>query len=134
MNLQEMLQSVRLTDIEKELQDQISLLEADGFDVKLAILLSIMAEESLKRLENIDTTDFPKKLEQRIGELRRRYAEKLETFKLHRVENGAIMKQLDAADTELPEINRQVVDLLSRYDELLKQYVFERDVKPTGSL
>ena len=36
-NLQEMLQSVRLADIEKELQDQISLLEAEGFDVKLAI-------------------------------------------------------------------------------------------------
>lgn len=133
-NLQEMLQSVRLVDIEKELQDQISLLEADGFDVKLAILLSIMAEESLKRLENIDTTDFPKKLEQRIGELRKRYVEKLDTFKLHRVENGAIMKQLDAAATELPEIDRQVTDLLSRYDELLKQYVFERDVKPIGCL
>lgn len=133
-NLQEMLQSVRLADIEKELQDQISLLEADGFDVKLAILLSIMAEESLKRLESIDTTDFPKKLEQRIEELRKRHVEKLDTFKVHRVENAAIMKQLDAAATELPEIDRQVTGLLGRYDELLKQHVFERDTKPIGSL
>ena len=93
-----------------------------------------MAEESLKRLESIDTTDFPKKLEQRIEELRKRHVEKLDTFKVHRVENGAIMKQLDAAATELPEIDRQVIGLLGRYDELLKQHVFERDTKPTGSL
>lgn len=126
-DLVNMMSDIGLNDIETEIQTQLQAVENNGNTMKLAVLLTILSEESLKRLGNIDTSPFVAQLQERMKKLHDDYEAKKPQLETHRRLNLEVLKQTEAVTDQLRELDERISRLLRQYDELLHKVIHYRD-------
>lgn len=132
-DLRDMMQTMPLRDIEAEIKRQTAAVPLGQDDVKAAILLSMLADEAMKRLDAIDTSAFPSKLKARLDEIRAAHAARQAAIHSHCTENKRVMQQIEGSP-EISVIDTQLSELLVRYDGLLADAVRECGSKPVSAL
>lgn len=132
--LNELLHQDKLVDIEKEISLQFAQLQKGYYDAKMSVMLCIIATESINALENIDQQNFPDELKKQFEEICNTYRSKACAMKQHMEENSKLIKIIDKANADYPDIENKIKQLLSEFDEILKKKVEERDAKPLCDL
>lgn len=132
-DLKDMMKSMSLHDIDAEIKRQIESVPLGSDDVKAAIMLGTLAEESMTRLDAIDASAFPAKLKAQLDEIRAKHRARQELIHSHCTENKRLVLQIEGSP-EIATLDREISDLLTRYDALLADAVVERDPKPVSGL
>ena len=126
-DLQTMMSDLGLKDIESEIQSQLQTVEHSDNTMKLAVLLSIISEESLRRLDNIDTAPFVSQLQEQLRKLHDEYEKRKPQLETHRRLNREILQQAESANDQLRDLDERISRLLAKYDEQLKSVIEKRD-------
>jgi len=132
-DLNDMISSMPLRDIDAEIKRQIQSVRTSFDEVKAAILLSLLAEEAMNRLDTIDSSNFPSKLKARLDEIRAAHIARQALLNSHCTENKRVLQQIEGTP-EIATLDSQITDLLTRYDGLLADAVSERNLKPISGL
>ncbi|MBR4367134.1 MAG: hypothetical protein IKP43_10185 [Bacteroidaceae bacterium] len=122
-----MMSDIGLKDIESEIQSQLQTVENNDNTMKLAVLLSIISEECLKRLDTIDTAPFVSQLQERLLKLHNEYEKRKPQLETHRRLNMEILQQTESANDQLRDLDERIPRLLTKYDEQLKSVITSRD-------
>ena len=122
-----MMSDIGLKDIESEIQSQLQTVENNDNTMKLAVLLSIISEECLRRLDNIDTAPFVSQLQERLLKLHNEYEKRKPQLETHRRLNMEILQQTESANDQLRDLDERISRLLTKYDEQLKSVITSRD-------
>lgn len=124
-----------LDQIEKSVSGDIAEAAASSSDeVKLALMLAMLAENAAGRLAEIDTADFPKKLAERLDKIKNENREQLRRFREHHAENRRVLRQIEAATEELPSLSATIAANLDRFDSLLRDNIEKNDALPVSKL
>ena len=115
-----MMSDIGLKDIESEIQSQLQTVENNDNTMKLAVLLSIISEECLRRLDNIDTAPFISQFQERLQKLHDEYEKRKPQLETHRRLNMEILQQTESANDQLRDLDERISRLLTKYDEQLK--------------
>lgn len=70
-NLNDMLQTLKLVDVENHLNTQFSNLQLGYYDAKLAVMLSLIVSLGVQKLDEIKTSDFPSELNENLWQSKR---------------------------------------------------------------
>ncbi len=133
-DLATMLASMPLREVEAEIKNNIAAMAiSPDTDVKAAVILSMLAGEAMEALDRIDASGFPAKLRAELDAARERYDSRRAAMHEHRTENRRVLDAI-GPDGELPALDAQVEQLLTRYDSMLAARVGERDSKLVGEL
>lgn len=132
-DLKDMMKSMPLHDIDAEIKGQIQSVPLGSDDVKAAIMLGTLAEESMTRLDAIDASAFPTKLKAQLDEIRAKHRARQALIHSHCTENKRLMLLIEGSP-EIATLDREISDLLTRYDALLSDAVVEQDPKPVSGL
>jgi len=122
-----MMSDIGLKDIESEIQSQLQTVENNDNTMKLAVLLSIISEECLQRLDSIDTAPFISQLQERLLKLHNEYEKRKPQLETHRCLNMEILQQTESANDQLRDLDERISRLLTKYDEQLKSVITSRD-------
>ena len=122
-----MMSDIGLKDIESEIQSQMQTVENSDNTMKLAVLLSIISEESLRRLDNIDTAPFVSQLQERLQKLHEEYEKRKPQLETHRRLNMEILQQTESVNDQLRDLDERISRLLAKYDDQLKTVIKNRD-------
>lgn len=136
-SLKDLIESRPLADIETTIVDDFNQSEkafATTNDVKWSLILAMIGENAVAKLEKVDTTDFPDKLRSRLETIIAEASTKFKTFSEHQRENSRVLRQIESGGDELRSIDRQLAELLERYDQLLRDAVASRDQLPVAQL
>lgn len=126
-DLQTMMSDIGLRDIEAEIQSQLQTVENSDNTMKLAVMLSIISEECLQRLDSIDTEPFVSQLQERLQKLHNEYEKRKPQLETHRRLNMDILRQTESVNDQLRELDERIARLLTKYDEQLKSVIQSRD-------
>lgn len=72
-NLNDMLQTLKLVDVENHLNTQFSNLQLGYYDAKLAVMLSLIVSLGVQKLDEIKTSDFPSELNEKFMAIKEMY-------------------------------------------------------------
>ena len=72
-NLNDMLQALKLVDVENHLNMQFSNLQLGYYDAKLAVMLSMIVSLGIQKLDEIKTSDFPSELNEKFMAIKEMY-------------------------------------------------------------
>lgn len=133
-NLNDMLQTLNLADIENHLNTQFGNLQVGYYDAKLAVMLSMIVSLGIQKLDEIKTSDFPSELNEKFRAIKEMYEKKTDMFRQHLEENAKIIRAIDKADTDYPKLESRITELLSEFDALIKTKVLSRDTTPISEL
>lgn len=133
-DLNDMLRHSSLREAQEEIDSQFSGLDIGYYDAKLAVMMSMLATEAMKKLEEVDNEDYPSKLKEQFETIKALYTRKVDVFRQHLEENARLIHIIDEADTDYPELERKITALLTEFDTLLKLKVDTRDRTPVGQL
>ncbi len=122
-----MMSDIGLKDIESEFKTQLQTIENHGNSMKRAVMLAIIAEESLRQLDSINTAPFISQLQERLQQLHDQYEKRLPQLETHRQLNMDILNQTDSVTSQLKELDERISRLLMKYDEQLKSVIVNRD-------
>ena len=122
-----MMSDIGLKDIESEFKTQLQTIENHGNSMKRAVMLAIIAEESLRQLDNINTAPFISQLQERLQQLHDQYEKRLPQLETHRRLNMDILNQTESVTSQLKELDERISRLLTKYDEQLKSVIINRD-------
>lgn len=133
-NFRDLFEQRKLDDIDTLLTEQFSSLPDGVYDAKLAVMLSMIVTKGMGRLDSIDTSAFPSDLDARFAEIKERYGKRLALFRQHLEENAAIIRAIEKAEADLPDLERRIAALLQEFDALVADRVRARDNTPVGAL
>lgn len=133
-NFRDLFEQQKLDDIDAVLTEQFSSLPDGAYDAKLAVMLSIIITKGMARLDTIDTSAFPSDLDSRFKELRELYGKRLSLFRQHLDENAAVIRAIEKAQSDLPDLERRIAGLLQEFDALIADRIRARDNTPVGNL
>ena len=126
-DLNEILESESLSDFRMDFDRQISDLENHPNGMKRYIMLCLMAEMTLARIENADTYNFVEKLQKQIDALNEKHGQMREMLQAHANENVRICDQFDSYLAILDNIRRDIESRLADYDREIAGIVRMRD-------
>ncbi len=133
-DLNDMLHNTPLREAEEEITSQFSSIDTGYYDAKLAVMMSMIITEGMKKLEETEKEDYPSKLKEQFEAIKALYTRKLDIFRQHLEENARLIRIIDDADTDYPELESRITTLLSEFDSLIKLKVDTRDRTPVGQL
>lgn len=133
-SLNELFQQDKLVDIEKEISLEFAQLQKGYYDAKLAVMLSFIASESMKKLKEIDQQNFPTELKDQLTRICDDFRDIANALRQHLEENAKLIRIIDRANYDYPNIESQIRRQLSEFDELLRVKIKQRDEKPICDL
>ena len=106
---------------------------ADGYPDKLSLTIVMLhlIQEGTNMLQSVDTRDFISQIIEKINEIEKQTKSLSEQYHTHLNQNDTIIDALRNNDNaQVIEMQRQLHDILSTYDGIIKTLVEERERLP----
>lgn len=132
--IEQTLSQTSLLDFEKDITQEIIAASKHPNQMKAAVMLSILADESMKALGTIDTSKMFEQVYNKVEELRKKHTELLPQLEEHRKQNRIIVDNIDEATSQLIHLDEEIACQLEEYDKLLGELVKARDALPIEDL
>lgn len=133
-DLKQMMDSVTLTECQKEIEQQLASIGTHGNSMKRAVLLCILGEAVLEGIAKEDPDKFIDELKAYLDKIANGNTENGKRLMAHVKENGEIVKNIDTISDELREISTKVKGLMAEYDNRLAEVIRTRDNLSVGKL
>lgn len=99
--------------------------------LSLTIVLLHLIQEGANMLQSVDTKDFISQIVEKINEIEKQTKSLSEQYHTHLNQNDTIIDALRNNDNaQVVEMQRQLHDILSTYDGIIKTLVEERERLP----
>ena len=99
--------------------------------LSLTIVLLHLIQEGANMLQSVDTKDFISQIVEKINEIEKQTRSLSEQYHTHLNQNDTIIDALRNNDNaQVVEMQRQLHDILSTYDGIIKTLVEERERLP----
>ena len=96
--------------------------------LSLTIVMLHLIQEGANMLQSVDTKDFISQIVEKINEIEKQTKSLSEQYHTHLNQNDTIIDALRNNDNaQVVEMQRQLHDILSTYDGIIKTLVEERD-------
>lgn len=96
--------------------------------LSLTIVMLHLIQEGANMLQSVDTKDFISQIVEKINEIEKQTKSLSEQYHTHLNQNDTIIDALRNNDNaQVIEMQRQLHDILSTYDGIIKTFVEERD-------
>lgn len=119
-----------LSEVESEIIKNIEAMMGYPHQLKLAVSLCVLAEQSGEALKKIDTTNFYDDIKRRIDNVEKECDDFIIQYSEHLKQNERISEQLDITANELQGVKQHIENALGEYDRMLKDLIEKRDRLP----
>lgn len=133
-DLKQMIDSVGLTECQKEIERQMSSISTHGNRMKRVVLLCLLGKSIHGELAKEDPDKFIDELSAFLDKIANENTENGKRLMAHVKENGEILKHIDAIPGKLQEIKAKADDLMEEYDRCLADVIKTRDNLPICKL
>lgn len=135
MDLEQMVDSVPLTECKKEIEKQFASIAKHNNRMKRAVLLCFLGEIVIGEITKEDPDRFIEELREYLNKIiADDNTENYRKLKLHVKENDEIVRNIDTISEKLRDISSKVTSLMADYDNQLAEVVRTRDKLSVGKL
>ena len=133
-DLKQMIDSVGLTECQKEIKRQMSSISAHSNRMKRAVLLCLIDEAIQSELAKEAPDKFIDELKALLDKIANENTENAKRLMAHVKENNEIVKHIDTICEKSREIKAKADDLMEEYDRCLADIIKTRDNLPICKL
>ncbi len=128
-DLKTMMDTLSLNSIKTEIDSQFSSIENHGNEMKLAIMLSFLLEDSVEALKKIDISNFldqlQTELKDKINQVEH-WDKANNLLREHLTKNQELLTQYERFESDVAELTLEINNCLERYDNVLRRAGLER--------
>lgn len=135
IDLEQMMNSVSLTECKKEIEKQFASVAKHDNKMKRAVLLCLFGEVIISEIAKEDPDMFIEELREYLNKIiTEENTENYRKLMLHVKENEEIVRNIDTISDNLREISSKVAGLMADFDNQLTEVIRTRDKLSVGKL
>lgn len=135
IDLEQMMNSVSLTECKKEIENQFASVAKHDNKMKRAVLLCLFGEVIIKEIAKEDPDMFIEELREYLNKIiSEENTENYRKLMLHVKENEEIVRNIDTISDNLRDISSKVAGLMADFDNQLTEVIQTRDKLSVGKL
>lgn len=135
IDLEQMMNSVSLTECKKEIEKQFASVANHDNKMKRAVLLCLFGEVIISEIAKEDPDMFIEELREYLNKIiSEENTENYRKLMLHVKENEEIVRNIDTISDNLREISSKVAGLMADFDNQLTEVIRTRDKLSVGKL
>lgn len=130
-NLNTMIDKMPIATINQQVSDFVQSAQGHENKIKLTFVLLHLISESIKSIQNIPLQDFISDVREKVGEIEKQATSVANEYHVHLDQNKEIEEALlNTNDNRLRDFQQQIEDLLTKYDDVIKELVKIREKLP----
>ncbi|MBM6883995.1 hypothetical protein [Bacteroides caecigallinarum] len=135
IDLEQMMNSVSLTECKKEIEKQFASVAKHDNKMKRAVLLCLFGEVIISEIAKEDPDMFIEELREYLNKIiSEENTENYRKLMLHVKENEEIVRNIDTISDNLRDISSKVAGLMADFDNQLTEIIRTRDKLSVGKL
>lgn len=135
IDLEQMMNSVSLTECKKEIEKQFASVAKHDNKMKRAVLLCLFGEVIISEIAKEDPDMFIEELREYLNKIiSEENTENYRRLMLHVKENEEIVRNIDTISDNLRDISSKVAGLMADFDNQLTEVIQTRDKLSVGKL
>lgn len=135
IDLEQMMNSVSLTECKKEIEKQFASVAKHDNKMKRAVLLCLFGEVIISEIAKEDPDMFIEELREYLNKIiSEENTENYRKLMLHVKENEEIVRNIDTISDNLRDISSKVAGLMADFDNQLTEVIRTRDKLSVGKL